>query len=216
MPGHEPITLDMLVWAYSSGIFPMAEHRDGPAQWYAANPRAVLPLDDFTPSHSLRQRVRRGDYEIRRDTAFERVIRACAEPRKAARSTWINDQIIDVFCAAHRAGLAHSVEAWGFSPEQLGRARTKGDPPAQRVLLGGLYGMSLGGAFMGESMFSRATDASKVCLFHLVEHLRSRGYALLDVQMNSDHMKQFGTIEIPREEYERQLAIAVRMPVSWD
>ena len=205
MPSDQPITLDMLLWAYAQGVFPMADHRNGEIQWYAANPRAVLPLDQFKASHSLRQRLRRGDYEIRTDTAFADVIRSCASPRKTQKDTWINDQIIEAFIEAHDQGFAHSIEAWT-------KPKTPADAPR---LVGGLYGLHLGGAFFGESMFSTATDASKVCLHHLVARLKSRGFALLDVQMNSEHMAQFGTIDIPREEYESQLAKAIEMDVRW-
>ena len=205
MPADEAITLDMLLWAYARGIFPMADHRNGEIGWFAANPRAVLPLDQFKASHSLRQRIRRGDYEIRTDTAFAQVIRNCAQPRKTQKETWINDQIIEAFIEAHEQGFAHSVEAW-TKPK---------DAAEQPRLVGGLYGLHLGGAFFGESMFSTATDASKVCLHHLVDHLKSRGFALLDVQMNSAHMAQFGTIDIPREEYEAQLATVIEMEVFW-
>ncbi len=205
MPNDEAISIEMLVWAYARGIFPMAEHRRGEAEWFSADPRAVLPLDGFKASHSLRQRMRRGDYEIRVDTAFESVIRHCSQPRPGHPETWINEQIIDAFVRAHEAGLAHSVEAW---------TRPKGAEPAK--LVGGLYGMALGGAFFGESMFSRATDASKVCLAHLVDRLKSRGFVLLDVQMNSAHMAQFGTIDIPAKEYLRQLEAALVIDASWD
>jgi len=228
MPADEPIPLQMLLWAYSTGIFPMAEHRHGPVQWYSANPRAILPLDAFKASHSLRQRIRRGDYEVRFDTAFEEVIRGCCEPRVGRTVTWINDSIIEVFVKAHEKGFAHSVEAWGFAEErgaasggERGGASVQLDVSEklggreERVLVGGLYGLHLGGAFFGESMFSRATDASKVCLAALVDRLRCRGFVLLDTQMNNDHMAQFGTIEIPREEYEKRLAKAVKMDVSW-
>ena len=205
MPEDEPIAIEMLIWAYSRGIFPMAEHRHGEVEWFSADPRAVLPLDAFKASHSLRKRVRLGDYEVRIDTAFESVIRHCSQPRPRHPETWINETIVDVFVRAHQAGLAHSVEAW---------TRSRGDEEPR--LVGGLYGLALGGAFFGESMFSRATDASKVCLVHLVERLKSRGYVLLDVQMNSKHMAQFGTIDIPRQEYLRQLEKALAIEARWD
>lgn len=205
MPDQPAISIDELLWAYSHGIFPMAESRHGTVQWYSANPRAVLPLDQFKASRTLRQRVRRGEYEIRFDTAFERVIRACGQPRHKHPETWINEQIIQAFVEAHHLGLAHSVEAWA-KPENQND---------ERILVGGLYGLAIGGAFCGESMFSTATDASKVCLYHLVEHLNKQGFVLLDVQMNSEHMAQFGTIDIPREEYEAQLKEALKVDASW-
>ena len=197
---HQPaLTCDKLLWAYRQGLFPMAESRDGEIHWYYADPRAVLPLDGrFHVSRSLRKRVRQGTYRTTRDAAFDRVIRACAEPRPYARETWISRRIIDLYCQLHRRGDAHSVEAW------------RGDD-----LVGGLYGVAIGGAFFGESMFSHATDASKVCLVHLVEHLRARGYTLLDTQFANDHMRQFGLIEIPHEQYLQRLALAVDQAVSW-
>ncbi len=205
MSSEPAISIDELLRAYSRGIFPMADGRHGKVQWYRANPRAVLPLERFKASRTLRRRVRRGEYEIRFDTAFERVIRACGQPRHGHPDTWINERIIQVFVEAHRLGLAHSVEAW-TKPEN------RNEEP---MLVGGLYGLALGGAFCGESMFSAATDASKVCLHHLVEHLKKQGFVLLDVQMNSQHMAQFGVIDIPREAYEAQLKEALKVDVRW-
>jgi len=135
--------------------------------WYSANPRAVLPLDQFKVSRTLGQRVRRGTYEIRFDTAFKQVIRGCSQPRPSHPNTWINEQIIDAFIKAHELGLAHSVEAWARPENEV--------TSSERILVGGLYGLALGGAFCGESMFSTATDASKVCLVHLVNHLKQQG-----------------------------------------
>jgi len=201
----EPLQLtpQLLVAAYCQGLFPMARsRREATVEWFSPDPRAVLPLDDFYCPRSLRQAVRRQELEVRRDTAFEQVIRACAEPRPGRTQTWINDSIRDAFIQLHRLGCAHSVEAW-----RDGR------------LVGGLYGVAIGGAFFGESMFHRAElggrNASKVCLVHLVEHLRARGFALLDVQINSDHMRQFGTIDLPRADYLRQLDAALRLEANW-
>jgi leucyl/phenylalanyl-tRNA--protein transferase len=205
MARFKPIPTEALLWAYSHGIFPMADSRHGEIDWYSADPRAILPLESFHASHSLRQRLRRGTYEIRTDTAFAQVIERCSQPRPGHPETWINDQIIEAFTRLHQLGLAHSVEAW-TKPQREGE---KGE------LVGGLYGLALGGAFFGESMFSRATDASKVCLCHLVGHLRQRGFALLDVQMTSSHMAQFGTILIPREEYLDRLGAALELDVTW-
>ena len=205
MANDEAISIEMLVWAYTRGIFPMAESRTGPVDWYSAEPRAVLPLDGFKVSHSLRKRVRRGDYLVRCDASFEQVIRHCSQPRPGHPDTWINEQIVDAFVRAHAAGLAHSVEAW-----------TRPREGEEAKLVGGLYGLSLGGAFFGESMFSRATDASKVCLVHLVHRLQTQGYVLLDVQMNSEHMAQFGTIDISRGEYLKRLEEALAVDANWD
>ena len=196
-----PLSPSAVLWAYARGAFPMADSRDGQVNWYSPDPRAVLPLDRFKVSRSLRRRFKAGTFTLTRDRAFAKVIDACSQPRPYARDTWINDEIKDTYIALHEHGYAHSVEAWDR------------DEPSR--LVGGLYGLSIGGAFFGESMFSRATDASKVCLVELVEHLNNRGYQLLDVQLNNAHMAQFGVIEIPREEYLRRLSIAIEMDVSW-
>lgn len=189
----ESIDPHLLLRAYASGIFPMADEQ-GVIQWYAPDPRAILEHDHFRPSRSLRAVIRRGGYEIRYDTAFEAVMRACAERPE----TWINDEIIRVYTLLHRHGFAHSVEAW--QGEQL---------------VGGLYGVTLGGLFAGESMFSRATDASKVCLAALVDHLRRHGYVLHDVQFITPHLASLGVTLIPRAEYERRLAAALRLPCQF-
>ena len=170
-------------------------------EWFSPDPRAVLPLDAFRCPRSVRSKYRRGDFEIHRDTAFESVIAACAEPRPGHPETWINDQIIHAYTALHRLGYAHSVEAW-----------------RDGQLVGGLYGVRVGGAFCGESMFHQSgpgTDASKVCLAYLVGHLRRQGFALLDVQINSDHMERFGVVDIPRHQYLAQLNAALDLQVSW-
>lgn len=198
------ITPDMLIWAYQHGMFPMARSRDEPVDWFTANPRAVMPLDSFHVPHSLRKRIRSGAFVVTRDQAFEQVIRACAEPRAYEANTWINQQIIESFAALHRRGTAHSVEAW-----------TQAGDGGGREMAGGLYGVALGGAFFGESMFSRRTDASKVCLVHLVEHLKSRGFKLLDVQFRNPHLEQFGIEEIDHEQYMQRLGEAMAMPVAW-
>lgn len=188
--GAQPqLTTKLLLEAYSNGYFPMAESRSGPIWWYSPDPRAVIPLDRFKISRSLRQRVRKGTYEIRIDTAFEAVINACADRDE----TWISDEIIRGYVGLHKDGFAHSVESWHGG-----------------VLAGGLYGVSICGAFFGESMFSRETDASKVALVALVEYLRKRKFALLDSQFINDHIRQFGAREIPRVEYLRQLRAALK------
>lgn len=190
MPTPPPLTPDLIVHAYCQGIFPMADD-DGTVGWYSPDPRAIIPLDDrFHVPRSLRKAVRRAPYEIRFDTAFEAVMRGCADRAE----TWISEGIIAAYTALHRHGLAHSVEAW-----QDGQ------------LVGGLYGVSLGGAFMGESMFAHAPDASKICVVHLVERLRARGYVLLDSQMHTDHMARFGLLLIPRSEYLLRLEQALHL-----
>ena len=167
--------------------------------WIDPDQRGILPLDAFNVPHSLRKTLRRGRFEIRCDSAFEAVIRACGEATGDRPDTWINDEIIALFVELFRFGLAHSVEAW-----QDGQ------------LAGGLYGLALGGAFFGESMFSRRTDASKVVLVHLVARLRQGGFKLLDPQFDTDHLKQFGALEIPRMDYQRLLAKALDEQAVFD
>jgi leucyl/phenylalanyl-tRNA--protein transferase len=195
-----PLTSDMLLRAYASGIFPMARNRDeSRLYWIDPEQRGILPLDAFHVPKTLRKTLRSGRFEIRCDTAFEAVIRACGEATADRPETWINDQIIGLFVELFHLGLAHSVEAW-----QDGE------------LVGGLYGLSLGGAFFGESMFSRRTDASKVVLVHLVARLRQGGFRLLDTQFVTDHLKQFGAQEIPRAEYHRRLGDALDEPARFE
>jgi leucyl/phenylalanyl-tRNA---protein transferase len=190
----EPLDPMLVINAYAQGIFPMADHF-GRIRWYAPDPRAILEHDDLRVSRSLRATLRKGIYEARMDTHFEAVMRCCADREE----TWINEAFITAYTQLHYAGLAHSVEAW-----------------KDGELVGGLYGVALGGAFMGESMFSRATDASKVCLVALVEHLKARGYVLHDVQFWTPHLAMSGVKEIPRNEYERRLKEALRLRSTWD
>jgi leucyl/phenylalanyl-tRNA--protein transferase len=191
-PRSPEITPELLVRAYRAGIFPMAESADDPALfWVDPRYRGILPLDGFHVPRRLRRTVRQGRFEMSCDTDFAGVMRGCAGARP---ETWINAQIFRIYGALHEQGLAHSVEA-----RQEGR------------LVGGLYGVAIGGAFFGESMFSLATDASKVALVHLVAILRRGGFVLLDTQFLTDHLGQFGTIEIPRAEYRRRLAAALEV-----
>ena len=190
----EPLDPIRVINAYAQGIFPMADHF-GRIRWYAPDPRAILEHENLYVSRSLRATLRKQVYEVSFDTAFEAVMRHCAE----REDTWINESFISTYTHLHYAGLAHSVEAW-----------------KDGQLVGGLYGMSLGGAFMGESMFSRASDASKVCLVALVEHLKARGYVLHDVQFWTPHLASLGVTEIPRKEYEQRLRAALQLECSWD
>lgn len=218
MASSIPLTPDLLVHAYRQGVFPMARSRRGAIDWYSPDPRAILPLEGFHASHSLGRRSRSGRYLVTRDVAFEAVIRACSEPRKQQQQTWISPAIINAYVRLHEAGIAHSVESWRpREPRADGAAMPApaGADDPRYELVGGLYGVALGGAFFGESMFSKATDASKVCLVHLVEHLRERGFALLDVQVNSPHMARFGTIDIPRAEFLEKLEAALELPAKW-
>jgi len=158
-------------------------------RWYSPDPRAILPLEGFHAPKSLAQTCRSGKYEIRIDTAFRQVMLACAD---RSDGTWITPAVLEAYCRLHASRLAHSVEAW-----QAG------------ALAGGLYGVSLGGAFFGESMFHRARDASKVALVALVERMKSRNFVLLDVQFTTPHLEQFGVVEIPRDEYLQRLNAAL-------
>lgn len=191
--GYQPITPDVLLRAYSIGLFPMAESADDPELfWVEPEMRGIIPLDAFHVSKSLAKAIRKQPFEIRINTAFADVMKKCAEEAPDRRSTWINETIHSLYNALHSFGHAHSVEAW------------EGDE-----LVGGLYGVSLGAAFFGESMFSRRTNASKICLVHLVEHMRARGFLLLDTQFTTEHLKTFGAIDVPREDYAKLLEAAM-------
>ena len=187
------ITPAILLKAYACGIFPMAETADDPGLfWIDPNERGILPLDGFHMPRSLKKAIRRSSFTIRVDTAFSAVVDGCAEPAPGRRETWINRQIRTLTSQLFDEGVAHSVEAWD------------GDD-----LVGGLYGISLGAAFFGESMFSRRTDASKIALAFLWERLYRGGYRLLDTQFLTAHLQNFGAIEIGRDEYRDLLADAV-------
>jgi leucyl/phenylalanyl-tRNA--protein transferase len=182
------IPADLLINAYATGWFPMAVGQE--IQWFSPDPRGIVPLDTVHVSRRLARVIRKGTFRIEIDCAFEEVMRACAASDRDSDDpgTWINEEIIESYAALHRRGFAHSVEAWN------------GDR-----LVGGLYGVALRGAFFGESMFFRETDASKVALMALVERLRARGYVLLDTQWVTPHLEQFGAIEIRRSDYLRRL-----------
>jgi len=190
------ITPDILLRAYASGLFPMARARHDPkVYWVDPDQRGVLPLDAFHVSRSLRKTLRRQVFEVRVDTAFADVVGGCADAVPNRPETWINEEIETLFLDLHARGLAHSVEVW-----------------RDGQLVGGLYGLALAAAFFGESMFSRATDASKVALCHLVARLRAGGFRLLDTQFITDHLAQFGAREIPRGLYMDRLDDAMHKP----
>ena len=199
------ITPDILLNAYCQGYFPMAEGRDGQIGWYAPDPRAIQPflegdpLGCFKVRKSLAKCIRSAALSLTRDRCFAEVIHACATAtRKGDHDTWINPEIQQLYTELHRQGFAHSTEAW------------RGDH-----LVGGLYGIAIGGAFFGESMFSTEPYASQICYAHLVEHLRQQGYTLLDVQFVNPHLEQFGVTEIPRDDYLVLLEQAIQMPGRW-
>ncbi|MGH6942815.1 MAG: leucyl/phenylalanyl-tRNA--protein transferase [Geminicoccaceae bacterium] len=189
------LTPQLLLCAYASGLFPMANDRHDPAiHWIEPKRRGILPLDAFHQPRSLRKLIRKGRFEVRVDTRFAEVIEACAEFRPERSRTWLNDELIGLYRELHAQGFAHSVETF-----------------ADGRLMGGLYGVSLGAAFFGESMFSRERDASKVALVALVERLRAGGYQLLDTQFVTDHLRRFGAIELSGETYRRELQRAIEM-----
>lgn len=193
---YPAITPEILLRAYSIGLFPMADGADDPEIfWVEPEMRGILPLDGFHISRSLAKAVRKRPFEIRFDTAFEAVIHHCAEATQDRPTTWINTTIRRLYLELHAMGHAHSVEA--FAGDRL---------------VGGLYGVSVGSAFFGESMFSRETNASKICLVHLVERLKARKFTLLDTQFTTEHLKTFGAIDIPKDDYLVMLKEAVATP----
>ena len=189
------LTPQLLLGAYAAGVFPMAESREDRAlHWIDPDYRGVLPLDRIHISRRLKRTLRQAPFEVRCDSAFAEVVAHCAEPTPERPETWINAEIERLYGALFEMGFAHSLECWRDS-----------------VLVGGLYGVALGGAFFGESMFSRVTDASKVALVELVMRLRAGGFGLLDTQFVTDHLRRFGAIEVPRRRYKLMLARALRL-----
>jgi len=192
-------TSAMMLRAYRHGLFPMAETRDSTRlYWLDPEMRGVLPLETFRIPRRLGRTVLSGPYEVTADVDFAAVIAGCATPAPGRGETWINPQIERIFTRLHDEGHAHSVETW-----------------RDGELVGGLYGVSIGGAFFGESMFSTARDASKVALAHLVARLRLGGFSLLDTQFVTAHLTQFGAVEIPRAGYRSLLDVAVGRPARW-
>ena len=188
-----PLTSDLLLRAYAMGVFPMARSREDPRlYWIDPDQRGILPLETFHVSRSLQKVLKHAPFEVRVDTAFAEVMRGCAQPTAERPDSWINEEIIQLFVELHHLGLAHSVETW-----------------RDGKLVGGLYGLGLGAAFFGESMFSRETEASKVALVHLVARLRRNGFTLLDTQFVTPHLASLGAIEIPRSAYRKMLARAI-------
>lgn len=191
-PGYR-IPANLLLKAYASGVFPMSESATDPEVfWVQPEQRGIVPLDGFHVPKSLAKAIRQRRFEVRYDFDFDAVIAGCAEQRDDRPTTWINGPIREAYAELFRRGHCHTVEAW-----------------RNGLLVGGLYGVTLGRAFFGESMFSRETDASKVCLVHLVERLRQRGFILLDTQFTTEHLKRFGAIDVPRKRYDAMLAEAV-------
>lgn len=186
------LTADDLIYGYINGIFPMAD-ADGTLYWYAPDPRAIIPIDTYKPPRSLRPTLNQKRFEIRINADFEQVMRYCSFPRSADDSTWISEEIIDAYTGLHQMGLAHSVETY-----------------MDDRLVGGLYGVSLGAAFFGESMFHHVSDASKVAFHYLIMTLREQQYELLDTQFINDNVRRFGATEIPKADYLKRLRAALR------
>ncbi len=195
--GSKLNTLDpkLLLAAYAVGIFPMADEKSGEIHWYSPDPRGIIPIQTFTVSRSLRQTIKKGIFDIKFDASFEDVMRCCGKRKE----TWISEDIIRAYVKLFRMGYAHSVEAWHNDK-----------------LVGGLYGVALGGAFFGESMFSTMRDASKVALVFLVEHLKKKKFKLLDTQFVTPHLSRFGAVNIPRDEYLHRLEKVIASPVRFE
>ena len=197
MKDEPRLTPDLLLTAYATGIFPMAESRSDPEVfWVDPRQRGIIPLDGFHISRSLAKRIRRGGFRVTTDTAFAPVIQGCADREE----TWINDTIFELYDALHQSGHAHSLEVWS----------------EDGALTGGIYGICLGSAFFGESMFSRATDASKIALAYMVDRLRVGGFTLFDTQFLTPHLKSMGAIEIPRADYRKLLGHALEKTADFD
>jgi leucyl/phenylalanyl-tRNA--protein transferase len=194
----QPLTVDLLLRAYAHGHFPM--DNNGVIEWYHPNPRGIIPLDErFHIPGRLARTIRSGRYRVTTDMAFVDVVRACAEPRPDHPTTWISERIVAAYAELHARGYAHSVETW------------EGE-----TLVGGLYGVAVGGLFAGESMFSRGRDSSKVALVALVQHLRRNGFVVLDTQWVTDHLSQFGSYWLPDSLYQVVLQRAIRTQTGWD
>ena len=204
MTGKNPqeafrIDPELLLRAYATGVFPMAEEADNPEIfWVRPEKRGVLPFENFHVSRSLRKTVRQGRFDIRYDTDFAGVITGCASGSRERARTWINRPIREAYGKLFDLGYCHTVEAW-----------------RDGNLVGGLYGIALGSAFFGESMFSRERDASKVCLVHLVSHLIEKNFTLLDTQFTTNHLETFGAVEVPRRQYQKMLENALAQPAEF-
>ena len=192
------LSAEDLLYGYSNGIFPMAESTSDEIYWYSPDPRAIIPIDSYKPSKSLRPLINQKVFELKFNHNFEKVIKHCAFPRFEGDETWISEDIIDSYVNLHKLGFAHSVEVY-----------------KENVLTGGLYGVSLGSVFFGESMFNIVPNASKVAFHYLMEHLRSKKFKLLDTQFINDNVKRYGAIEISKMEFMNKLRDALRTKNSF-
>ena len=188
----EPISIEDLIYGYKNGIFPMAEASSEEVFWYAPDPRAIIPIDTYKASKSLRPVLNKKTFELKIDSDFESTIKHCAKGRFLGDDTWISDQIIKVYCELHRVGIAHSVEAY-----------------LEGKLVGGLYGVAIGAVFFGESMFHLMPNASKVAFNHLMEILKKQNYLLLDTQFMNDNVARYGAIEISKNQFMKKLRFAI-------
>ncbi|MDI9876690.1 leucyl/phenylalanyl-tRNA--protein transferase [Flectobacillus rivi] len=193
----DELTAEDLMYGYMNGIFPMAD-TDGSLYWYSPDPRAIIPIDTYKPAKSLRPILNKNLFEIHINRDFEAVMRHCALPRNGEPETWISEEIIQAYCDLHQMGMAHSVEAY------------IGDR-----LVGGLYGVAIGGVYFGESMFYLEPNSSKVAFHYLIENLRKQQYELLDTQFINDNVKRYGAIEIPRADYLLLLRKGIQQPRSF-
>lgn len=197
------LSVSRLLLAYRSGIFPWTVD---PITWWSPDPRAIFEFDRFHMPRSLQRCVSRGEFEITMDRAFRQVMEGCAAPAPGRRSTWVTPEFIEAYSELHRLGHAHSLECWRTDP---------GEPDRPPQLAGGIYGVAIGGFFAGESMFHRASNASKVALFHLLQHLRTRAFTLFDIQMLTPVTTQLGGVCISRADYLRRLKAAVDLPLKF-
>ena len=198
MENNNPLHAETLFYAYAQGYFPMADDQKG-LQWFNPDPRAIIPLDTYKPAKSLRPILNKGLFEIRVDTQFESVMRACSMPRSEEDGVWISDEMVLAYTELHRLGFAHSVEA--YLDDQL---------------VGGLYGVSIGAVFCGESMFSKVPNSSKVAFHYLIQILNANQFELLDTQFINDNVLRYGAIEISRDTYLRRLAKALKKNCNFE
>jgi leucyl/phenylalanyl-tRNA---protein transferase len=222
MKPHQKLDAQTLIAAYTQGYFPMQDPDSGLIQWYSADPRGILPLDQFHCPQSLARRYRSNRFVITSNHCFTQVMHHCARVPRKQGANWIAPEMIQAYTQLHNHGLAHSIEAWlpadtNLPIHQLEQAHTQilHATSTPHILVGGLYGVHLGSIFFGESMFHRATDASRVCLVHLVEHLKKQTFSLLEIQAVNEHTAQFGAQSIPAAQYLKRLKLGLKKHANW-